>query len=102
MTKRRRSKRRKQLWSNAERMKLDELLACRELTIPEIAVLLGRSENSVKSYMRRHKLRRWPAAKSRNCLNCGRVFTVRYKFNYLCPRCKLDPSWTTLADREPA
>lgn len=99
--KRPKSKRLKPLWSNEDRTALDSLLPLLDLSIPEIAAQLGRTENSVKSYMRRHNLRRAGPVKSRHCLNCQRTFIARYRFNYLCPKCKLDPSWTTLADQDP-
>ncbi len=98
--KRRKTKRQLTPWSDDERAALDALLPCLDVSIPEIAAQLGRSEYSVKAYMSRNKLRRSGPVRSRRCLTCGRIFTVRYRFNFVCPRCKKDPGWHTLADPE--
>jgi len=87
-------------WSDDDHATLVALLPCEEISLAEIGARIGRSLDAVKSYMTRNNLRRARPPVFRDCLNCGRRFTIKFKFNYLCERCKRDPAWAAYPDRE--
>ncbi len=63
-----------------------------------IAQRLGRTRDSVRGAIARHRLGRRGGARARRCMTCLKLFQPDHRFNRICPRCKQSDEWRSGSD----
>lgn len=82
-------------WTTREHELIEGLYPRLDIPVIEIAEIIGRPIESVKSYAKRNNLRRGRITKTRTCPCCQKIF--HHETDHVCRRCKNSPEWTTMA-----